>query len=194
MPTPPSNWIDRMNLRRLTLNCFSLSIMFLVFLSFNASALGIATSAEKLKEQAELVIVGKVSARTGQEMELNDQIPDGIQEPEKYSAIMTKYDIEISNTLKGSYEINTISVFSFGGRVGDQIEKWSFGFDLKLGDDVLMFLHKSKANSIWMADNHSLGVFRLIDTDGAWRVVSMNSEHLVSPARHPIAPALRQRK
>ncbi len=73
-------------------------------------------------------------------MELNDQVPDGVQEPEKFSAIMTKYDIEISNTLKGSYEINTISVFSFGGRVGDQIEKWSFGFDLKLGDDVLMFL------------------------------------------------------
>ena len=25
------------------------------------------------------------------------------------------------------------------------------------------------------------GVFRLIDTDGTWRVVSMNSEHVVDP-------------
>lgn len=33
-------------------------------------------------------------------MELNEQIPDGIQEPEKFGAIMTKYDIEIKNTLK----------------------------------------------------------------------------------------------
>ena len=172
-----------MNLRHLTSNSLSLSFLFLAFLSFNASALGIATDAEKLKEQAELVIVGKVIARTGQKMELNDQVPDGVQEPEKFSAIMTKYDIEISNILKGSHETNTISVFSFGGQVDDLVEDWSFGFDLKFGEDVLMFLHKSKANSIWMANNHSLGVFRLIDTGGAWRVVSMNSEHVVSPEK-----------
>ena len=103
-----------MNLRRLILNSLSLSFMFVVFLSSNASVLGIATSAEKLKEQTELVIVGKVIARTGQKMELNDQVPDGLQEPEKFSAIMTKYDIEIGNFLKGSHENNTISVFSFG--------------------------------------------------------------------------------
>ena len=50
-----------------------------------------------------------------------------------------------------------------------------------VGDEVLLFLRKSKANYIWMAVQHSQGVFRLISTDGTWRLVSMNSDHVVSP-------------
>jgi hypothetical protein len=152
-------------------------------LPFNTSALGIATNAEQLKEQAELVIVGRVTTKTGQEMNLNEQAPDGLQQPEKFSAIMTRYDIKIDNVLKGSHEANTISVYSFGGQDGEHIERWSFGFDLNAGDEVLLFLKKSKANFIWMAVQHSQGVFRLISTDGTWRLVSMNSGHAVSPDR-----------
>jgi hypothetical protein len=160
--------------------------LFFVFicaalLPFNTSALGIVTSAEQLKEKAELVIVGKIKTKTGQEMKLNEQIPDGSQKPEKFSAIMTKYDIEIDKVLKGSHETNTISVYSFGGQDGEYIERWSFGFDLNVSDEVLLFLQKSKANYIWMAVQHSQGVFRLISTDGTWRLISMNSDHVVSP-------------
>ena len=170
----------------MTLKSLTRANPFFVFicaalLSFNTSALGVATSAEQLKEEAELVVVGKITAKTGQEMKLNDQIPDGSQEPEKFSAIMTKYDIEIDNILKGSHETNTISIYSFGGQDGEHIERWSFGFDLNVGDEVLLFLRKSKANYIWMAVQHSQGVFRLISTDGTWRLVSMNSDHVVSP-------------
>jgi len=170
-----------MTLRSLTSANLFLILICAVLLSFNASALAIAISAEQLKEKAELVIVGKVTTKTGQEMKLNEQIPDGSQIPETFSAVMTKYDIEIDNVLKGSHETNTISVFSFGGQDGDEIEKWSFGFDLNVGDDVLLFLRKSKANYIWMAVQHSQGVFRLTSTDGAWRVIHMNSYHVVSP-------------
>ena len=170
-----------MILKYLTSVNLILILMCAALLSFNAFSLGIATSAEQLKEQAELVVVGEIMAKTGQEMKLNDQIPDGSQEPEKSNYIMTKYDIEINNILKGSYETNVISVFSFGGQDGDHFVKWSFGFDLDVGDDVLLFLQKSKANYIWMAVLHSQGVFRLINSDGTWRVVSMNSDHVVSP-------------
>ncbi len=155
--------------------------IFAALLPFNTPALGIATSAEQLKEEAELVIVGRITTKTGQEMKLNEQVPDGSQKPEKYSAIMTKYDIEIDNVLKGSHETNAISVYSFGGQDGEHFERWSFGFDLNVGDEVLLFLKKSKANFIWMAVQHSQGVFRLISTDGTWRLVSMNSDHVVSP-------------
>ena len=169
----------------MTLKSLTPANLFFVFictalLPFNTSALGIATSAEQLKEKAELVIVGKITTKTGQEMKLNEQIPDGSQKPEKFSAIMTKYDIEIDNILKGSHEINTISVYSFGGQDGEYIESWSFGFDLNVGDEVLLFLQKSKANYIWMAVQHSQGVFRLISIDGTRRLVSMNSDHVVS--------------
>ena len=169
----------------MTLKSLTPANLFFVFictalLPFNTSALGIATSAEQLKEKAELVIVGKITTKTGQEMKLNEQIPDGSQKLEKFSAIMTKYDIEIDNILKGSHEINTISVYSFGGQDGEYIESWSFGFDLNVGDEVLLFLQKSKANYIWMAVQHSQGVFRLISIDGTRRLVSMNSDHVVS--------------
>jgi len=170
-----------MTLRSLTSANLFLVLMCAALLPFNTSALGIATSAEQLKEKAELVIIGKITTKTGQQMKLNDQIANGSQKPEKFSAIMTKYDIEIVNVLKGSYEAHMISVYSFGGQDGDEIEKWSFGFDLNVDDDVLLFLQKSKANYIWMAVQHSQGVFRLIRSDGAFRLVSMNSDHLVSP-------------
>jgi len=170
-----------MTLKSLTRANLFFVLICTALLSFNTSALGIATSAEQLREEAELVVVGKITAKTGQEMKLNDQIPDGSQEPEKFSAIMTKYDIEIDNILKGSHETNTISIYSFGGQDGEHIERWSFGFDLNVGDEVLLFLRKSKANYIWMAVQHSQGVFRLISTDGTWRLVSMNSDHVVSP-------------
>ena len=150
-------------------------------LPFNISALGIAISAEQLKEKAELVIVGEITTKTGKEMKLNEQIPDGSQKPDKFSAIMTKYDIEIDNVLKGNHETNMISVYSFGGQDGEHIERWSFGFDLNVGDEVLLFLKKSKANYIWMAVQHSQGVFRLVSTDGTWRLIGRNSDHMVSP-------------
>lgn len=170
-----------MTLRSLTPANLFLVLMCAALLPFNTSALGIATGAEQLKERAELVIVGKITTKTGQEMKLNEQIPDGSQKLEKFSAIMTKYDIEIDNVLKGSHETNTISVYSFGGQDGEYTERWSFGFDLNVGDEVLLFLRKSKANYIWMAVQHSQGVFKLISTDGTWRLVNMNSDHLVSP-------------
>ena len=170
-----------MTLKSLTPANLFLILLCAVLLPFNTSALGIANSAEQLKEKAELVIVGKITTKTGQEMKLNEQIPHGAQKPEKFSAIMTKYDIEIEKVLKGSHETNTISVYSFGGQDGEYIERWSFGFDLNVGDEVLLFLQKSKANYIWMAVQHSQGVFRLISTDGTWRLVSMNSDHVVSP-------------
>ena len=170
-----------MTLKSLTLANPFLVLICATLLPFNTTALGIATSAEQLKEEAELVVVGKITAKTGQEMKLNEQIPDGSQEPEKFSAIMTKYDIEIDKILKGSHETNTIGIYSFGGQDGEHIERWSFGFDLNVGDEVLLFLQKSKANYIWMAVQHSQGVFRLISTDGTWRLVSMNSDHVVSP-------------
>lgn len=170
-----------MTLRSLTPANLFLVLMCAALLPFNTSALGIATGAEQLKERAELVIVGKITTKTGQEMKLNEQIPDGSQKLEKFSAIMTKYDIEIDNVLKGSHETNTISVYSFGGQDGEYTERWSFGFDLNVGDEVLLFLRKSKANYIWMAVQHSQGVFKLISTDGTWRLVNMHSDHLVSP-------------
>ena len=107
-----------MILRYLTSVNLILILMCIALLSFNAFALGIATSAEQLKEQAELVIVGKIMAKTGQEMKLNDQIPDGSQEPEKSNYIMTKYDIEVNNILKGSYKTNVISVLASVVRMG----------------------------------------------------------------------------
>jgi len=170
-----------MILKSQTLANLLLVLMCAALLPFNTSALGIATSAEQLKEEAELVVVGKITAKTGQEMKLNEQIPDGSQEPEKFSTIMTKYDIEIDNVLKGSHETSTISIYSFGGQDGENIERWSFGFDLNVGDEVLLFLRKGKANYIWMAVQHSQGVFRLTSTNGTWRLVGMNSDHEVSP-------------
>lgn len=162
---------------------FSFSMLFAVVMAvsvpFDACALGIAVDADELFEQAELVIIGKVIDKTGVKMELNAQVPDGVQEPETYFPIMTKYEIEIADIRKGAFESKKIDVFSFGGRAGDEIERWSFGFNFSTGDDVLLFLKKSKANGIWIAVQHSIGVFLLTKHDGRWQVSGMNSGHVV---------------
>lgn len=162
---------------------FSISKLFAVVMavsvSFDTCALGIAVDAEELIAQAELVIIGKVIDKTGVKMELNAQVPDGVHDPETYFSIMTKYEIEIVDIRKGAFKSEKISIFSFGGRAGDEIERWSFGFNFSTGDDVLLFLKKSKANGIWIAVQHSIGVFLLAKHDGRWQVSGMNSGHMV---------------
>lgn len=154
-----------------------IAFMTVFSLSFDLCALGIATDAEALLEQAELVIVGKVIKQTGEILVLKGS-DSGDQDT--YQSVMTRYHIEIIDTLKGVYESNEISVYSFGGSVGDEVVGWSFGYDFDEGDNVLLLLYKSKANSVWMAVEQSMGAFLLKNCNGKWKVSSMNSDHVIS--------------
>lgn len=137
-----------------------------IILSFDVHSLGIAIGAEELSNQAELVIIGKVVTKTGNKMELNAQPPGETSNRETYFSIMTKYEVEITKIHKGEHADRTINVYSFGGRAGNEVEHWSFGYDFAFGDEVLLFLEKSKANDIWMAVQQSSGAYLLVKRDG----------------------------
>lgn len=155
------------------------TVVMVVSLSFDACALGIHFSTEELMEKAELVVIGKVIDKTGINMVLNASIPDGSSDQETYLSIMTKYEIEIVTIRKGAYENETIGIFSYGGQVGDEIDRWSIGYDFTVGDDVLLLLTKSKADSVWMTVHQADGAFLLVNRDEYWRVSSMNTDHMV---------------
>jgi len=112
-------------------------------------------------------------------MTLNDQVPDGSHDPGTYLVFMTEYEIKIANVRKGVYENETNSIFGFGGQVGDEFERWSFGYNFTVGDNVLLFLTKSKANDVWMAVEQSKGVFLLAGSDEYWQVSSVTSDHMI---------------
>jgi hypothetical protein len=158
------------------------SLLFLAFvmtlvLPLNTYAVSIAIDAEDLIERSEVIVTGKIVLKTGRKMNwIHRNFDDRIFNiPE----VMTEYEIEVSRVLKGDYECRVITIYGFGGVVGDRETTWSLGFNFELGDNVLLFLHKDKENGLWTVVGQSQGGFKLERKEGSLRIISSVQEKLL---------------
>ena len=156
----------------------SLFLTFVVamILSSDTFALSIAIDTEEHIERSEVIAIGKVVLKTGKEMNWIHRNYD--ERIFTLSEVMTEYEIEVSRILKGEYKARVITIYGFGGVVGDRETNWSFGFNIELDDVVLLFLHKNPENDLWTVVGQSQGVFKLQRIDDSLRVVNSVQEHL----------------
>jgi len=80
--------------------------------------------------------------------------------------LLTKYTIEVNNGLKNSQLGDLYHVYADGGIDGEFILQSSVGFDLRLGDELLIMLEFDDVNMVYFSTLHNSTVFEITESEG----------------------------
>lgn len=87
--------------------------------------------------------------------------------------LLTKYSIEVVEQIKKTMSNEVYEVYSDGGINDDgMILKSSVGFDLEVGDEVIIMLEFDDVNNVYLSTLHNSTVFREISVDGETKLVA----------------------
>lgn len=152
-------------------------VAFSVFLSVFVHALSLPTTTESLADRSDLVVRGSVIGKgyLKKSFTFFSHLGSVVEEN-----VYTKYDIVITDILKGEYINERINLYSPGGIYEGSIYTSSVEYKLSEGEHVVLFLEFDKQNNIYRPVDQSMGVFSVHQNGDETYLVQKNLDDYVN--------------